>query len=84
MSFDFLLITRSHLKCRSWYDATRAPNTMTAMLDITRHDADWWKNHQSPVTITMFVKFLNTVTFQKKRKVKATGKFRRTKTLAYY
>jgi len=46
----------------SWYDAAKAPKTMTAMLEITKHDADCWKNHQSPVTITMFVRFLKTVT----------------------
>ena len=35
------------------------------MLEITNKLADWLKNHQSPVTITMFVKFLNTVTCTK-------------------
>lgn len=46
----------------SWYEAANAPKTMTAMLEITKHDAGCWKNHQSPVTITMFVRFLKTVT----------------------
>lgn len=51
----------THSNSMSLQDAMSAPKTMTAMLPITIGVAGWWNNHQSPVTITMFVKFLKTV-----------------------